>query len=247
MGDVNGYEISADRKKLLIGKKENFYIFVSDAKGAATADPKAQGKAAINMSRWSINTNPREEYRGIFLDAWRMERDFFYDKNMHGVNWPAMRDRYMPLVDRVADRDELNDVIAQMVGELSALHTFVIGGDVREPSDHVDLATLGARLRRDEKAGGFVVEHIFAHDPDLPNEAPPLARPDSLVKEGEVIVSIDGVGALSVPDEGVLLRGKASAQVLLHVKDAKSDAGPPQGRALLLTPISVRDDAQLRH
>jgi len=78
-----------------------------------------------------------------------------------------------------------------MVGELSALHTFVIGGDAREPSDHVDLATLGARLRRDGKAGGFVVEHVYAHDPDMPNEAPPLARPDSLVKEGEVIVSID--------------------------------------------------------
>ncbi len=245
MGDVNGYEISADRKKLLIRKKENFYIFDSDAKGTATADPKAQGKAAINMSRWSINTNPREEYRGIFLDAWRLERDFFYDKNMHGVNWPATRDRYMPLVDRVADREELNDVIAQMVGELSALHTFVVGGDAREPSDHVDLATLGARLRRDEKAGGFVVEHVYAHDPDLPNEAPPLARPDSLVKEGEVIASIDGVEALSVPDEGALLRGKAGTQVLLHVKDPKGDVAA--GRDVLVTPISARDDGQQRY
>ena len=61
----------------------------------------------------------------MFLDAWRLERDYFYDRKMHGVDWPAMRDRYLPLVDRVADRDELNDVIAQMVGELSALHTFV--------------------------------------------------------------------------------------------------------------------------
>ena len=247
MGDVNGYEISADRKKLLIRKKENFYIFDSDAKGTATADPKAQGKAAINMSRWSINTNPREEYRGIFLDAWRLERDFFYDKNMHGVNWPTTRDRYMPLVDRVADRDELNDVIAQMVGELSALHTFVVGGDAREPSDHVDLATLGARLRRDATAGGFVVEHVYAHDPDLPNEAPPLARPDSVVKEGEVIVSIDGTDALSVPDEGALLRGKAGTQVLLHVKDPKGDAASAAGRDVLVTPISARDDGQLRY
>jgi tricorn protease len=242
MGDVNGFEISADRKKLLIKKKESFFIFDSDAKGAATGDPKAQAKAAINISRWTINTDPREEYRGIFLDAWRMERDYFYDKNMHGVNWPAMRDRYMPLVDRVADRDELNDVIAQMVGELSALHTFVVGGDARESSDHVDLATLGARLRRDEKAGGFVVEHIYAHDPDLPNEAPPLARPDSLVREGEVIVNIDGVDTLSVPDEGALLRGKSGAQVLLQVKDAKGAE-----RDVLVTAVGARDDAQLRY
>ena len=149
---------------------------------------------------------------------------------MHGVNWPAMRDRYLPLVDRVADRDELNDVIAQMVGELSALHTFVFGGDARASLDHVDLATLGARLRRDEKAGGFVAEHVYAPDPDLPNEAPPLARPDSLVKQGEVIVSIDELEALGVPDEGALLRGKAGTQVLLHVEDPKGEAAAAAGR-----------------
>jgi len=153
-----------------------------------------------------------------------------------------MRDRYLPLVDRVADRDELNDVIAQMVGELSALHTFVVGGDQRHPADHIDVATFGARLRRDEKAGGFIVDHIYAHDPDLPSQAPPFARPDSLVKEGEVITSIDGVDALSVPDEGALLRGKAGTQVLLHVKPATGDA-----RDVLVTPITARDDRQLRY
>jgi tricorn protease len=242
MGDVKGFEISADRKKMLIAKGDNFYIFDSDVKGSGAGDSKAQAKASINLSRWQINVNPREEFRGIFLDAWRLERDYFYDRNMHGVDWPAMRDRYLLLVDRVADRDELNDVIAQMVGELSALHTFVQGGDVRRTADHVDIATLGAQLRRDEKAGGYVVEHIYAHDPDLPNLAPPLAKPDSFVKEGEVITTIDGTDVLSVSDEGALLRNKAGAQVLLHVKNAKGDA-----RDVLVTPISARDDSQLRY
>jgi tricorn protease len=243
MSDVKpNYEISFDRKKLLVNKGENFYILDSDVKGSALGDAKTLGKAEINLSRWTITTNPREEYRGLFLDAWRLERDYFYDRNMHGVDWPATRDRYLPLVDRVADRDELNDVIAQMVGELSALHTFVQGGDARKSADHVDLATLGARLRRDEKAGGYVVEHIYLHDPDLPNLAPPLARLDSLVKEGEAITSIDGVDVLSVPDEGALLRGKVNTQVLLHVKPASGDA-----RDVLVTPISEHEDAQLRY
>jgi tricorn protease len=161
---------------------------------------------------------------------------------MHGVDWPTMRDRYQPLVDRVADREELNDVIAQMVGELSALHTFVQGGDARKPADQIDLATLGARLRRDEKGGGFAVEHIYEHDPDLPNLAPPLGRPESLVKEGEVITSIDGVDTLSVPDERALLRGKAGVQVLLRVKSAAGEA-----RDVLVKPISAQDDAQMRY
>ena len=242
MSDVKEFEISADRKKMLVRKADDFYILDSDAKGSSLSDAKALGKTKVDLSHWAISTNPRDEFRGIFLDAWRMERDFFYDPKMHGVDWTAMRDRYLPLVDRVADRDELNEVIAQLAGELSALHTFVFGGDARKPADQIDLAALGARLRRDEKAGGYVVEHIYGHDPDLPNVAPPLAQPDSLVKEGEVITSIDGVDTLSVPDERALLRGKAGTQVLLHVKPASGD-----GRDLLVTPVSSHDDAQMRY
>jgi tricorn protease len=242
LAEAKGYEISLDRKKMLVSKGDNFYIFDSDVKGAALGDAKALAKATIDLSHWNLSTNPREEYRGIFLDAWRLERDYFYDRSMHGVNWTAMRDRYLPLVDRVADRAELNNVIAQMVGELSALHTFVVGGDARKPSDSVDIATLGAILRRDEKAGGYVVEHIYAHDPDLPDQAPPLARPESLVKEGETIVSIDGQNLLNAADERSLLRGKAGQQVLLHVKPASGDA-----RDVLAKPISEHDDATMRY
>jgi len=242
LSDVKDFEISLDRKKTLIAKGDNFYIVDAGAKGSGLGDAKALAKAEINVSHWTFSTNPREEFRGLFLDAWRLERDYFYDKNMHGVNWTAMRDRYLPLVDRVADRDELNGIIAQMVSELSALHTFVRGGDARKPADDVDIATLGAVLRRDEKAGGDVVEHIYQHDPDLPDQAPPLARPDSQVKEGEVIVSIDGESVLTVPDERVLLRGKAGQQVLLRVKPAAGDT-----RDVLAKPISGRDDARLRY
>jgi tricorn protease len=132
--EIKGFEISLDRKKMLIAKGDDFYIFDSDLQSGGFGDGKAQAKASINISRWNLSTIPREEFRGIFLDAWRLERDYFYDRNMHGVDWTAMRDRYLPLVDRVADRDELNNVIAQMVSELSALHTFVQGGDMRKPS-----------------------------------------------------------------------------------------------------------------
>ena len=240
--EVKNYEISLDRKQMMVQKGDDFYVLDGDAKGASLADPKALPKLAVNLSHWTMSTTPRAEFRGIFLDAWRLERDYFYDRNMHGVDWVAMRERYLPLVDRVADRDELNEVIAQMVGELSALHTFVVGGDDRKPADQIDLATLGARLHRDEKAGGYVVEHIYQHDPDLPNLAPPLARPDSLVKEGETIVSIDGKDLLSISDERDLLRGKTGTQVLLHVRSAKGEF-----RDVLVTPISADDDAKMRY
>jgi tricorn protease len=242
LADVKGFEMSLDRKKMLVRKVDDFYIFDADVKAAALGDPKALPKAKMDLSRWTFDTNPRAEFHELFLDAWRLERDYFYDRNMQGVDWKQMRDRYLPLVDRVADRDDLNDVIAQMVSELSALHIFVFGGDARKPADEVALASLGARLRRDEQAGGFVVEHIYRHDPDLPNEAPPLARPDSMVREGEVILSIDGEDLLGVSDERALLRGKAGRQVLLRVKSTTG-----QIREVIATPISSADERNLRY
>src|SRR5271157_4681761 len=131
LADVKNYEMALDRKKVLVSKGEDFYIIDSDVKATALADPKALPKAKMDLSRWTFDTNPRVEFHELFLDAWRLERDYFYDRNMQGVDWKQMRDRYLPLVDRVADRDDLNDVIAQMVSELSALHIFVHGGDSR--------------------------------------------------------------------------------------------------------------------
>jgi tricorn protease len=240
--DVKDYEISLDRKKILVHKGDDFFIFDSGIKAAALSDPKTLAKARIDLSAWSFATNPREEFRGLFIDAWRLERDYFYDPHMQGVDWIKNRDRYLPLVDRVADREELNDVIAQMVSELSALHTFVAGGDSRKPSDKVDIASLGAVLRRDEKAGGYVVDHIYLHDPDLPNEAPPLARPDSLVHEGEIIQSIDGEDLLAVSDERALLRGKAGQKVLLVIKSAAGES-----RQVIATPISEETEFDMRY
>lgn len=239
LGGVRGFELTADRKKMLVRAKDDFYILDSST---SKPDPKALAKAKIDLSQWAWATTPRSEYRGILLDAWRLERDYYYDAHMQGIDWIAMRARYLPLVDRVADRDELNDVIAQMVSELSTLHTFVFGGDQRQPDDHIQLASLGARLHRDEAAGGYVVDHIYLHDPDLPNQAPPFARPESLVREGEVITSIDGVPALGVSDIRALLLDKANTQVLLQVKSIKGGT-----RDVLVNPISAQQDVDLRY
>ena len=240
--DVKGYEISADRKRLLIRKDDDFLIVDSDATAKSLGEPKVMAQAKIDLSPWTILVDPRAELRQLFLDAWRLERDYFYDRKMHGIDWPAMRDRYLPLVDRVSDRRELDDVIAQMASELSALHIFVRVGDARQSDDHVALGALGAVLRRDKKAGGFVVEHVYTSDPDLPNLAPPLARPDSEVKEGEVVLSIDGDSLLAAADERAFLRGKAGHQVLLRVKSVK---GPE--RDVIVTPITAAQEAEVRY
>ena len=119
----------------------------------------------------------------MFVESWRLMRDYFYDRKMHGLDWPAIREKYLPLVDRVTDRAELSDLIADMMGELSALHIFVVGGDFREGPDHVQLAGLGALLSREENRGGYRIEHIYRSDPDYPERVSPLARPGLDLKE----------------------------------------------------------------
>src|SRR5205085_5086939 len=164
------------------------------------------GKTQVQLKDWTFELDPRDEWRQMFVEAWRLERDYFYDREMHGIDWPKVRDRFLPLVDRVTDRAELNDILAQMVGELSALHIFVRGGDIRRGQDQVQPGSLGARFVRDEPGGGFRVEHIYRSDPDNPAGLSPLARQGVGVQEGDLIESVNGVPALSSPELGYLLR-----------------------------------------
>jgi tricorn protease len=235
--DVKSFELSQDGKKLLIRKDEQLYVL------DAAAEKAELDKKAVDLSGWALSVTPREEWRQMFAEAWRLERDYFYDRKMHGVDWKAVRKKYEPLVDRVASRAELADLTGQMVSELSALHIFVVGGEFRQGEDRVMPASLGARLARDEKKGGCRVEHVYQSDPDEPERAAPLARPEARVKEGEVITMIDGVAALSVPDAGQLLRGKAGKQVRLRVKPA----GKGPERDVIVKPIGGKAEADLRY
>ena len=110
-------------------------------------------KNMVDLTKWAFTIDPAEDWKQMFRDAWRMERDYFYDRNMHGVDWQAVYDQYQPLVDRVTDRYELDDLLAQMISELSALHMFVYGGDKRTPGDNISNGYLGAVLSRNIDEG----------------------------------------------------------------------------------------------
>jgi tricorn protease len=233
---VTGYELSADGKKLLLVRPKELHL--ADA-GPETADPK---KTQVDLSAWSFSVQPREEWRQMFNDAWRLERDYFYDRGMHGQDWPAVRKKYEPLLERVTDRDELDDLIGAMVSELAALHTFVVAGDARKGPDEVTPGRLGATLTRDPQAGGYRVERIYRHDPDEPDSASPLARPGVNVAAGDVIVSVDGSPVLAAADVGELLRGKAGREVVLGLKPAKGES-----RKVVVKPLKPDQEDDLRY
>lgn len=234
---VTAFELSADGKKLLIRKNKSLFIVDANPVAAELA------KKEVDLSGWTLSVSPREEWRQMFVEAWRLERDYFYDRGMHGVDWKAVRRKYEPLVERVANRAELSDLVAQMVSELSALHIFVRGGDTRKGNDDVWPAALGAELERLDSAGGYLVVHVTQSDPDEPTRRSPLARPEVNVKAGEIIQQIDGVEVLSVADIGQLLRGKAGRQVRLRIRAARSE----KQRDVIVRPISRSAAEDLRY
>ena len=234
--DIRSFELSADGKKVMVRKGDRLYVF--------DASPKSPDldKNSVDLSAWRYSIDVREDWRQIFADAWRLHRDYFYDQNMHGVNWNAVRAKYRPLVERVTTRAELSDVIGQMVGELSTLHTAVRGGDHRAGRDSVAVPTLGARLERDESAGGYRIAHIYKSDPDYPDELSPLADPDFSIAEGDILEAINGEEVLSVSDPHLLLRNQQNQQVLIRVRAQLDKAS----REYVVTPVADEYDLRYR-
>lgn len=237
VSNVDRYELSLDRSALLVERGDNRYVLPADG-----STPDELARTRVSLAEWTMTVRPHDEWRQIFVDAWRLQRDGFYDRGMHGVDWDAARRRYEPLVNRVTDRAELSDLIGQMVGELSALHMFVRGGDLTS-GEPVAMASLGATLERDAGRGGYRITRIFRGDPDLPSERGPLSDAHADVREGDVITAIDGVSVLPAADIQLLLRDAVGREVRLRV--VAGDTGVV--RDVTVRPISMRREADLRY
>ena len=124
----------------------------------------------VDNVQWALSIFPSLEYQQMYSDAWRLLRDYFYDAGMTNIDWKEIHDRYLPLVDRCAKREELDDVLRQMASELSALHVFVYGGEYSSPLDGDELAevanevaSLAPQYQRQPLArGSFPMETLLA-------------------------------------------------------------------------------------
>ncbi|OON64722.1 peptidase S41 [Massilia sp. KIM] len=238
--NVREFGLSADRKHVFYrtftrGAPGEMLIVAAGAKA-----PADLSKARVKIDDWAISTDPRMEWKQMFNDAWRMHRDFLYDARMRGVDWNAVRARYAPLVERVTDRAELDDVLGMMVGEVGALHSQIRPGDVRRAAAEGTPSSLGAVLSRTTE--GYRVDRVYRSEPELPSEAGPLALPDVNVKEGDVILAVNGKSLVEARDIADLLLDQADKQVLLQVK---SPGGKP--RQVIVTPVPMARHASLRY
>jgi tricorn protease len=236
---VTGFDLSADRKKVLLVKRgpggPSFYVVPAGAKA-----PGALGKSEIKLADWTLLVSPRQEWHEMFEDAWRMHRDQFFDHHMRGLDWVAIRQKYEPLVDRVTDRAELTDLLGQMMGELGALHSQARPGDLRHGEDGSVQAYLGGVFSR--QAGGYRLDHLYRTEAELPSEAGPLSAPGLDIREGDVLVAVNGQPTREARDLSDLLRNEVGQQVLL--------AFTREGKALqpvVVTAVGLWRQRQLRY
>ena len=231
---INGYALSADGKKILYRARSTF--------GIIDASPgKNVGDGKIATQSLEMKVDPQAEWEEMFNDAWRLERDFFYDPNMHGVDWQQMKKRYGVLVPYVAHRFDLNYVIGELIAELCSSHTYVYGGDMPK-TKHVNVGLLGCDFAVDKKTGLYEITKIYKGRNWDKRYISPLTLPGIEVHEGDYLLAINGTELRYPTNPFSLLENAVGRQTVIKVS---SDAACKKAREFTVVPIA--NDIWLRY
>jgi tricorn protease len=217
LDDADTFEATADGKKMLVISKKKYAIL----------DIKAGQKFEKPMvtSEMEAPVDPRAEWRQIFRDVYRFERDFFYDPNMHGVNWEAMGERYSKVLEGAVTRWDVDFLIGEFIGELNASHTYHGGGDMEQaPQRSVGLLGVDWELAN----GAYRIKHIIRGGPWDSVIRSPLDEPGVMVKEGEYVLAVNGVPLDTKSDPWASFQGLGDRTVVLTVNSSPSSAGARQ-------------------
>ncbi|MBL8519172.1 MAG: PD40 domain-containing protein [Betaproteobacteria bacterium] len=227
---VQGFDLSADGKKLLLrynrGKLE-----------IADANEKLDAKS-VDVSGVTALIDPREEWKHIFNETWWMQKEFFYDANLHGLDWDAVKKRYEPLVAHVQRREDLNELLREMIGELQVAHNNVGGGDEHRerPSN---TGVLGADFTVENNR--YRIKTIYRADRWNPFMKAPLGVAGLGVKEGDYILAINGRNVTANENLYAFLENTVNKQVTLSVG---SDATGKGAKNIVVQPVA--NDQALR-
>jgi tricorn protease len=228
---VGFYEVSADGEKVLV-EKDGDYAVVDVA-------PDQKMDTKMPAGKLEMTVDPRAEWRQIFNDTWRFERDYFYDAGMHGLDWKLMRERYGKLLDQAVTRWDVNFVIGELIAEINASHTYRGGGDTERPKD-IEVGYLGVDW---ELAGGaYRIKRIVrgaAWDTDVRS---PLDMPGVKAKEGDYVLAVNGRPLDTTQAPWGSFAGLAKETVVLTLNTKPSRDGAWDVLVELLD-----DETRLRH
>ena len=183
--DIGNYHLAADLSNLVLRKGKK--LSVVDIEEDADID---DGMVCLGKVR--VLVDRRAEFLQIFDEAWRVQRDWFYDPGMHQVDWAGMREKYRGFVPFCGNRGDLNYLIGEMIGELNIGHSYVWGGDYPDRPAHVSVGLLGADFDTPAESPFHRIAHIVPGVSWNPGEYSPLASPGCGAKDGDYLLAIDG-------------------------------------------------------
>lgn len=217
LGEINGYEISADKKKMIVGADGSYAII-------DLPTVKIELKEKLILSDMKMKLNRREEWTQIFNECWRQMRDYFFTPTMHGVDWQAKREQYAQLLPYVNHRIDLTYVIGEMISELNIGHSYVGGGDYPK-AERIKLGLLGAKIERNASSKYYRVVKILKGQNWDSKVRSPLTEIGVDVKEGDYIISVDGKPTNEMNDIYESLVGTEGKQVKLKVNSSPKESG----------------------
>ena len=225
LGNFSISSVTSDYKKFLVSSNSG-YAVIDAPKSKISIDK------TIDLSNVKAVVNLHEEWKQIYDESWRQMRDFFYDPNMHGVNWKSIHEKYAPLVEYVNNRNDLNYIIGEMIGELNTGHAYVSGGDKTTPK-RVKTGLLGAVLSRD-KSGYYKIEKILEGRNWSKDLRSPLTEIGIDAKQGDYIIAVNGKPTNKMTDIYAALYDKADKQVELTLNSTTNEQG---SRKVIIKPI----------
>jgi tricorn protease len=228
---VSDVDVSADGRFLLYRRNGKWLV-------CSTAGPPERGET-LKTDGLEVHVVPRAQWRQMYREVWRISRDFFYDPNLHGLDLRAAEARFEPFLDGLVSRADLNYLISEeMLGQLSASHIAVYGGDGTEVRP-VPGGLLGADYAVEN--GRFRFARIYAPDPWDPDMKAPLTRPDSGVRVGEYLLAVNGRDVTASDNLYRFFEGAAGKPTALRVGPDPEGTGSRE-----TTVVPLADDTGLR-
>ncbi len=234
LGAFGSFEITANGKRMLLSSRREYSLI-----DLPTAKVDLKPDAKLDFSHLTARLDRRQEWTQIFDESWRQMRDFFYDPNLHGVDWPAQRIKYGALLPSVDTRNDLTYLLGEMIGELNIGHTYVGGGD-RENAPRVKTGLLGAQVSRDATSRAYRIDRILPGENWQTKTRSPLTELGVNVSVGDYILAVNGQRVAELDNLYTALIGTVGQQVVLRVNAAATDEG---AREVTIVPIA--DEAPL--
>ena len=211
---VDNARLSANGQKLLVGKSGTYVVI--------PPNENQKFEKTIALADMQMMVDPVPEWKQIFMDVWRFERDYFYDAGMHGVDWKQAKDRYLKMLDGAMSREEANFVIGELIGELNASHTYQGGGDI-EAAKNKAVGYLGVDWQAD--SDNYKIKKIIRGAPWDAEVRSALDQPGVTIKEGDYILAVNGVPLTTSQEPFIAFTGLSNKTVELTYNSSPSWKG----------------------